>query len=85
MVNYMHINLFNENTFYNSTHFIYIAPFKEDIIILFKFNSALLPYKRNLKLTHKSSEIEIMATIPKCEKKGTFKDQIRRIKILKQH
>lgn len=45
MVNYMHINLFNENTFYNSTHFIYIAPFKEDIIIFFKFNSALLPYK----------------------------------------
>lgn len=85
MVNYTHINLFNENTFYNSTHFIYIAPFKEDIIILFKFNSALLPYKRNLKLTHKSLEIEIMATIPKCENKGTFKDQIRRIKILKQH
>ena len=50
----MHINLFNENTLYNSTHFRYIAPFKEDTIILFKFNHALLPYKRNLKLTHKS-------------------------------
>lgn len=68
MVNHMHINLFNENTLYNSTHFICIAPFKEDTIILFKFNCALLPYKRNLKLTHKSQEIEIMATIPKSEK-----------------
>lgn len=31
MVNYMNINQFNENTFYNSIYFMHIAPYKEKI------------------------------------------------------
>lgn len=65
----MPINILNKNALYNLIHFKCILHLRKTyLIMLFKFNSALLPYKRNLWLTHKSQEIEVMATISKSEK-----------------
>lgn len=49
MVNYMPINILNKNALYNLIHFKCILHLRKTyLIMLFKFNSALLPYKRNL-------------------------------------